>query len=44
MTRGSLENHLFRRTVPLPWSNRVKIALGAAKGLGFLHTGPEPVS
>ncbi|KAK4257421.1 hypothetical protein QN277_007014 [Acacia crassicarpa] len=43
MTRGSLENHLFRRTVPLPWSNRVKIALGAAKGLAFLHSGPEPV-
>ncbi|AES92030.1 receptor-like kinase [Medicago truncatula] len=31
------------RTVPLPWSNRVKIALGAAKGLAFLHNGPEPV-
>ncbi|KAG5102138.1 hypothetical protein AAZX31_17G108500 [Glycine max] len=43
MTRGSLENHLFRRTVPLPWSNRIKIALGAAKGLAFLHNGPEPV-
>ncbi|BAT76320.1 serine/threonine-protein kinase [Vigna angularis] len=43
MTRGSLENHLFRRTVPLPWPNRVKIALGAAKGLAFLHNGPEPV-
>ncbi|PIN09697.1 Serine/threonine protein kinase [Handroanthus impetiginosus] len=43
MTRGSLENHLFRRTIPLPWSNRIKIALGAAKGLAFLHSGPEPV-
>ncbi|KAL9151292.1 hypothetical protein ABFS82_11G043400 [Erythranthe guttata] len=43
MTRGSLENHLFRRTIPLPWSNRLKIALGAAKGLAFLHSGPEPV-
>ncbi|KAK6945139.1 Protein kinase domain [Dillenia turbinata] len=30
-------------TIPLPWSNRVKIALGAAKGLAFLHGGPEPV-
>ncbi|KAK8679238.1 hypothetical protein V6N13_144700 [Hibiscus sabdariffa] len=33
MTQGSLENHLFRRTIPLPWSNRIKITLGAAKGL-----------
>lgn len=43
MTRGSLENHLFRRTIPLPWSNRIKISLGAAKGLAFLHGGTEPV-
>ncbi|KAE8700188.1 UDP-sugar transporter sqv-7-like [Hibiscus syriacus] len=42
-TRGSLENHLFRRTIPLPWSNRIKTTLGAAKGLAFLHGGPEPV-
>lgn len=37
MPRGSLENHLFRRSLPLPWSIRLKIALGAAKGLAFLH-------
>ncbi|MED6217701.1 Serine/threonine-protein kinase pbl34 [Stylosanthes scabra] len=37
MPRGSLENHLFRRSMPLPWSIRMKIALGAAKGLAFLH-------
>ncbi|KAI4347624.1 hypothetical protein L6164_008422 [Bauhinia variegata] len=37
MPRGSLENHLFRRSMPLPWSIRMKIALGAAKGLTFLH-------
>ncbi|XP_008446315.1 serine/threonine-protein kinase PBL34-like [Cucumis melo] len=37
MPRGSLENHLFRRSLPLPWSIRMKIALGAAKGLAFLH-------
>ncbi|KAJ8559905.1 hypothetical protein K7X08_003963 [Anisodus acutangulus] len=43
MTRGSLENHLFRRTIPLPGTNRIKIALGAAKGLAFLHGGPKPV-
>ncbi|KAF6158183.1 hypothetical protein GIB67_014977 [Kingdonia uniflora] len=43
LTRGSLENHLFRRSLPLPWSSRIKIALGAAKGLAFLHEGHEPV-
>ncbi|KAK9715168.1 hypothetical protein RND81_06G147400 [Saponaria officinalis] len=43
MTRGSLENHLFRRTMPLSWSSRMKIALGAAKGLAFLHDNREPV-
>nr|XP_043638889.1 serine/threonine-protein kinase PBL34-like isoform X2 [Erigeron canadensis] len=37
MPRGSLENHLFRRSLPLPWSIRMKIAFGAAKGLAFLH-------
>ncbi|KAF5479212.1 hypothetical protein F2P56_000056 [Juglans regia] len=37
MPRGSLENHLFRRSLPLPWSIRIKIAFGAAKGLAFLH-------
>ncbi|KAH0907335.1 hypothetical protein HID58_039162 [Brassica napus] len=37
MPRGSLENHLFRRSLPLPWCIRMKIAVGAAKGLSFLH-------
>ncbi|XP_057435949.1 serine/threonine-protein kinase PBL34-like isoform X2 [Lotus japonicus] len=37
MPRGSLENHLFRRSLPLPWLIRMKIALGAARGLYFLH-------
>ncbi|XP_057971229.1 probable serine/threonine-protein kinase PBL11 isoform X2 [Malania oleifera] len=39
MPRGSMENHLFRRShfQPLSWSIRMKIALGAAKGLAFLH-------
>ncbi|KAD4178544.1 hypothetical protein E3N88_27135 [Mikania micrantha] len=44
MTRGSLENHLFKRiSVCLPWGNRVKIAIGAAKGLAFLHGADKPV-
>lgn len=41
MPRGSLENHLFRRSLPLPWAMRMKIALGAAKGLAFLHEEAE---
>ena len=36
MPRGSLENYLFRRALPLSPS-KMKIALGAAKGLAFLH-------
>lgn len=44
MFRGSLENHLFRKaTVPLPWATRMMIALGAAKGLAFLHNAERPV-
>ncbi|RWR78516.1 Concanavalin A-like protein lectin/glucanase, subgroup [Cinnamomum micranthum f. kanehirae] len=40
MPRGSLENHLFRRGSPLQslsWSIRLKIAIGAARGIAFLH-------
>ncbi|RLN16979.1 putative receptor-like protein kinase [Panicum miliaceum] len=39
---GSVESHLFSRTSPpLPWAARMRIALGAARGLAFLH-GAEP--
>ncbi|XP_076930275.1 putative serine/threonine-protein kinase PBL10 [Bidens hawaiensis] len=41
MPRGSLENHLFRRGSHfqmLSWNLRLKAALGAAKGLAFLHS------
>ncbi|KAJ0446573.1 putative transferase, protein kinase RLK-Pelle-RLCK-VIIa-2 family [Helianthus annuus] len=45
MERGSLENYLFRRrfyTGPLAWNLRIKIALGAVKGLAYLHK-PESI-
>ncbi|XP_039061519.1 probable serine/threonine-protein kinase PBL9 isoform X2 [Hibiscus syriacus] len=41
MPKGSLENHLFRRNSyfqPLSWKLRMKVALGAAQGLAFLHS------
>ncbi|KAJ8620766.1 hypothetical protein MRB53_029295 [Persea americana] len=46
MPRGSLENHLFRRGSyfqPLSWNLRMKVALGAAKGLAFLHSAEAKV-
>ncbi|CAD5191054.1 unnamed protein product [Musa acuminata subsp. malaccensis] len=46
MSKGSLENHLFRRGAafePLSWSIRLKIAIGAARGLAFLHSSDKQV-
>lgn len=46
MQRGSLENHLFRRgnyNQELSWAIRIKIAVGAARGLAFLHEAERPV-
>ncbi|XP_077238622.1 protein kinase superfamily protein [Tasmannia lanceolata] len=44
MACGSLEKHLFRRVcVTMPWPTRMKIALGAAKGLAFLHGAERPI-
>ncbi|WVY90313.1 hypothetical protein V8G54_035827 [Vigna mungo] len=41
LTKGSLDNHLFRRGSyfqPLSWNIRMKVALDAAKGLAYLHS------
>uniref|UniRef100_A0A7N0R855 non-specific serine/threonine protein kinase n=1 Tax=Kalanchoe fedtschenkoi TaxID=63787 RepID=A0A7N0R855_KALFE len=44
MPKGSLESHLFRKGMePLSWEVRMKIAIGAAKGLAFLHTSEKKV-
>ncbi|KAJ7978404.1 Protein kinase [Quillaja saponaria] len=44
MPKGSLENHLFRRGAqPLSWATRMKVAIGAARGLTFLHDSEQQV-
>ncbi|CAM0907341.1 unnamed protein product [Alopecurus aequalis] len=45
MLLGSLENHLHDRPPdkePLDWNARMKIAVGAAKGLEYLHDKANP--
>ncbi|XP_059275822.1 probable serine/threonine-protein kinase PBL19 [Lycium ferocissimum] len=42
MQNKSLEDHLFNRSVPVvPWTTRLKIILGAAQGMAYLHEGLE---
>ncbi|RDX57658.1 putative serine/threonine-protein kinase PBL3, partial [Mucuna pruriens] len=39
-----LENHLFRKGIkPLPWATRIKVAIGAARGLSFLHDSKQQI-
>ncbi|RWR81110.1 Protein kinase domain-containing protein [Cinnamomum micranthum f. kanehirae] len=44
MPRGSLENHLIKGiSLSLTWETRLKISVGAAKGLAFLHGADTPI-
>ncbi|WOL09411.1 putative serine/threonine-protein kinase PBL3 [Canna indica] len=44
VARGNLENHLFRRSAqPLDWQTRIKVAIGTARGISFLHDSKSQV-
>ncbi|XP_020582036.1 probable serine/threonine-protein kinase PBL21 isoform X2 [Phalaenopsis equestris] len=45
MSHGSLDDHLFYLSPgqePLDWNKRIKIALGSAMGLAYLHDAADP--
>ncbi|KAJ0752040.1 putative protein kinase RLK-Pelle-CrRLK1L-1 family [Helianthus annuus] len=39
MPHGTVCGHLHKARTPLTWAQRLKIAIGAARGLDYLHTG-----